>query len=171
MPISPIYDGDLIDETMPAGVGLSKPASMWIPVTMGNPHLPKMEFNTVAKAKTTWYRPTTKAQVYNAIVEGIVVQEDEFEDDEGGPVITWNPLKYTKTITEKRLQQLRICPDKKYMVMRLARWVEASHIYVGWVTRPNAQDLDFFAAIKGSLFKGWVEPAKFVVLQKDETYV
>jgi hypothetical protein len=144
--------------------------SLKSPAPKSNPELPKMEFNTAAKATKTWYRPATKEDVYAALMQGIVIKEDMYEDDDDA-VITWSPIKYSKTLTEKRLKQLRICPDQKYMVMRLGKWDFGGQLVVGWINKRNLQEVEQFAILKGNKWKGWMEPARFVIINKDELYV
>lgn len=137
--------------------------------------LPKMEFNAVAKQTKNWYRPTTPDQVADALMLGRVVREDMYDDmsEDETPLITWNPIKHSKVSTLKpaRLANLRICPEEKYIVMRLAMYKHDGHNRIVMIMLASAAALDIFQAIKGDAFVKWVEPARFIIVPKDVIYV
>lgn len=137
--------------------------------------LPKMEFNAVAKQTKNWYRPTTSDQVSMALAQGYVIKEDMYDDmsEDETPLITWNPIKHSKVSTLKpaRLANLRICPEEKYIVMRLAMYKFGEQTIIGMIMKSSAEGLEGFQATKGGSFVKWVEPARFIIVPKDIIHV
>lgn len=141
-----------------------------------NPNLPKMEFNVEAKKAKTWYRPTTKEQVKEAIDLGYVIAEQMHYADEDD-VTYWNPIKFPSVahIGLNRLACVQIHPDKKYLITYTALYksqgLGGNSTVAVTLNKRNMKMMTEWQEAIGDRFIKWLGSPKFFVVEKEVLYV